>query len=292
MRILPCIFTVDFQELDGSPTETVASELSPEFWTGTGATRVFRCASRDRLQLIREFLGGYVPGGMRRPHSYTDISGLVVASSASTKPVGKISGQSDIRFANYPKTDVTITYKIPLETFEGFGGMVTLMETRREASEFVTSTSKNLFWFVDGVVNEQVDEFDAPGIINNLTEWTYEIRGARSLPSGLWGYPGKVNKYQVRSRTFGMRFPPETVLCCSPEISQERTFGGVIWNVRLRVLIKNNGTFAEPKGWNCFPRRSKDTEVDVKYERMMRAVDTAQDKIFYPLEDFKDIFVP
>lgn len=294
-RLVPCRITVDCEELEGSPTEVIASDLSPDFWTGTGATRVFRCASGDRMLLIREFLGGWYGSIFRLPHSYTDISGLVVATSAATKPVGKMSGLVDNRFANYPKTDVTITYKIPPETFEAYGGLVTVTETMREASEFVTCSTKGLFWYVDGVTNEQTDEFDAPGTINNLTEWTYEIRRARIVPPGVWGHPGKVNLYQAYSRTYDRYFPPETLLCCSPEVTIERTFSGTTYNILLRFLVKNNGTFAIPKGWNHFPRRSIITDTDVTYERMVRAVDAPDSaagwKVFYPLEDFVDIFI-
>ena len=142
IRILPCRFTVDFQELDGSPIERITTE----FWQGTGATRVFRCASGDRMQLIKELLGYRRGSIIRRPHQYLDISGFVMATSVSTKPIGKIVAQADNRFADYPETEIEVTYTIPPELFEAFGGLVTVTETLRDASEFITLTNQEMFW--------------------------------------------------------------------------------------------------------------------------------------------------
>ena len=296
IKIIPCRFTKDFQELDGSPTENIASDLSPAFFTGTNATRVFRCASRDRMRLAREFLGYRSGVVYRLPHSYSDIDNIVVATSIAMKPAGKIEAQDDARFANYPCTDITVTYSIPPETMRAFGSLVTVTETMREASEFITCANQGLFWYVDGITNEQTNEFDAPGIVNHLTEWTYEIRGSKYIPAGVWGHPGSVNQVSAYSRTFGRTFPPETVLCCSPEVTQEKSFSDLSYTIRLRFLIKNNGTYDAPRGWNHFPRRSDTTDVDVVYERMVRAIDAPNSsagwKIFYPLADFSDIYVP
>ncbi len=299
IRTIPCRFTVDFEELDGSPTEQITSDLTPAFFTGTSATRVFRCASGDRMRLAREFLG-YRSGVIYRlPHSYSDIANIVVATSIAMKPFGKMSGQRDNKFANYPKTDLTVTYTIPPEIVEAFGSLVTVTETMREASEFVTCSTKGLYWYVDGVNNEPTDEFDAPGVVNHLLEWTYEIRRSQYIPNGVWGHPGKVNEFAIYSRTFGKTFQPDTVLCCSPEVTQEKSFSDTSYNIRLRFLVKDNGLTASGDyalGWNHFPRRSDTTDTDVVYERIVRAKDapdtSAGWKIFYPREDFRDILVP
>ena len=294
MRRIPNRITVDCQELEGSPTE----EASAEFWQGTRATRIFQCASVDRIKLINEFLGYWsVPNTYHEPHSYIDLSFLCVATSAATKPFGKM-GQAriDPRFADYPKTIVIFSYSIPPETFEAFGGLVTVTESMQDASEFLTCSKKGLYWYVDGVTNELISDFDAPGKINNLMEWTYEIRRAQVVPAGVWGYPGSVNNATCHSDTYGRYFPVETLLCGSPEITVERTYNKTFYNIRLRFLVKNNGTLSAPKGWNHFPRRSITDDVDVSYERMVRAVDAPNTasgwKLFYPLADFSTIFVP
>lgn len=294
MRIVANRITVDFEELKGSPTEKV----SYDFWTGTGATRVVRCNSNVRLRLIQEFLGYWQGSIYHRPHPYLDLdpSGILVATDAATVPVGKITGQSDRRFADYPKVDVTITYSIPPEVFEAFGGLVSITESMRDASEFLTCDTKGLFWYVDGVTNEPISNFDAPGKINNLTEWTYEIRGAVRVPNGVWGYPGSVNQATSYSNTYDRYFPAETLLCCAPEVTKERNFNRTYYNIRLRFLAKNNGTLASPRGWNHFPRRHDTTIVDTSYERIVRAIDAPNTitgwKVFYPLADFSTIFVP
>lgn len=292
IRIVPHRFTVDFEELKGSPTES----LSRDFWKGTGAVRVFRCASADRIKLANELLG-YMAGFVYHlPHPYTDISRLLVATNIATNPVGKISGQDDAKFANYPKTDLTVTYTIPQETFEAFGGLVTVTETIQEASEFVTLPTKGLFWYVDGVANEPIREFDAPGKVNKLLEWTYEIRNAQFVPGIIWYNYGKVNAYSIYSRSLDTTFPAETLLCGSPTVVRETTYYSTGYNITLRFLIKNNGTFANPFGWNHYPRISDETSVDIEYERMVKAVDAPNTiagwKVFYQLSDFRTMFVP
>ena len=292
LRIVPQRFTVDFEEIDGSPTES----MSRDFWQGTGAVRTFRCASRDRIKLANEFLGYRVGNIQHLAHSYTDLSFLVVATSITTKPVGKISAQADNRFANYPKTDLVVTYSIPPETFEAYGGLVTITESIQEVSEFVTVPAKNLYWYVDGVTNELIDEFDAPSKINKLLEWTYEIRHAESVPNNLWLFHGKVNSERVYSHSLGTWWPAETLLCGSPSVVRERTFSSTFYNITLRFLIKMNPGASGVVGWNHYPRISDDTDTDVVYERMVRAIDapntTAGYKYFYPLADFSGLYIP
>lgn len=295
IRTVPNRITINYEELNGSPTEGG----SYDFWSGLGVAREVLCLSTDRLQLIKEFLGYWVGPTYHRPHPYLDLdpTGILVATHFTTKPFGKIEAQEyDTRLANYPKTIINFTYSIPPEAFEAFGGLVTVTESMRGASEFLTCSTKGLYWYVDGVANEPIDEFDAPGKVNDLTEWIYEIRGTQTIPAGVWGFPGSVNEAVCYSRTYDRRFPAETLLCMPPEVTQERTFTRTSYTIRLRFLAKNNGTYAAPLGWNHFPRRSITADVDVSYERMVRAVNAADTlagwKLFYPLADFSTIFVP
>jgi len=292
IRILPCLFTVDFEEMEGSPEERVSTE-----WQELGAIRVFRCAAGDRFQLAREFMGYTTVFGnvvkIHKAHSYSCIGADVQAVSAEIKPIGKMIAAPDIRFANYPKGEVRITYKLPPELFRAYGGLVSVTETLQAASEFVTVPIKGLFWYVDGINNEPITVGDAPGKINNLEEWTYEVRRARAVPAGVWNAPGYVNMKPVYSRSLDRYFPSETLLCRNPTVQREITFSDITFNITLRFLIKNNGTPSDPKGWNYFPRISK-PGASVSYEYMFDGKASITEKIFYTPLDFNKagIFVP
>lgn len=290
VQILPSRFTVDFEELDGSPTENISVE-----WEGISVNRSFRCAAADRMSLVKSFLGWTEYLGLNiiihRPHVYTYISNDLMAYNAAIKPEGKIQAViGDSRFANYPYATVEISYKIPQALMaECYGAFVTISETLQEASEFVTLPEEKLFWKVDGGVYLPLDLLDAPGKVNKLLEWTYEIRNALYMPPGIWGYPGHVNAYECYSRTFDIRFPAGTLLCGNPTVSKEVSFSATTFNILLRFLAKNNGTYLIPKGWNYFPNVGR-SGVDVSFEPIYDSA--GNPKIFYPFADFRNIFVP
>lgn len=293
MAVLPNKFTVSFSELDGSPLEKMSIDHQK-----IGVTRVFRCASRDRLQLVKEFLGYTEVVGssvkFHKPHSYVDIVNTLIAVDASTKPVGKIAGADDNRFAEYDSVDVEIVYRI-LQEETGvsspsavYSGLVTITEVMTDASEFVTVTTKGLFWGT-GAGRIPLDPSDAPGKINNMLEWTYQVRGARRVPWGVYGFPGHINGAAVYSKSTGITFPPETLLCGQPSIERVVSYSDTTFSISLRFLAKNNGTFSSPLGWNHFANTSKDGG-DISYERIYDKNDAA--KIFYPLNDFNAIIIP
>ncbi len=292
IRIVPQRFTVDFQEMEGSPTES----MSGEFWQGTGAVRTIRCDSRDRVKLANEFLGYRTYYVIHQPHAYRDLTSLLVATSIETKPIGVMTN-SPGPDANYAKTELVITYTIAPETFEAFGGLVTINESIREVSEFVTVPTKGLYWYVDGIHNEAIDEFDAPGKINKLLEWTYQIRHAYEVPTDAFLCYGKVNLYSVYSRSLGYWFQPQTLLCGAPDITKERTFNGNWYDITLKFSVKQNiGPGDTIVGWNHYPRSSDGDETDIVYERMVKAEDSPDNatgyKTFYPIVDFKNLYIP
>ena len=272
--------TINCEELEGSPVETA----SAEFWNGTSATRTFRCLSIDRIKLINEFLGYWDRNVWHEPHSYTDLTFLCVATSAATKPVGKMSGQLDNRFAQYPKTDVTFTYTIPPETYEAFGGLITITETVNSASEYLTFPAKSLFW--DAGQTEPLDPMDAPAKISHLTEWTYEARHVRNVPSGIFTFPGHINSIAVPSDTLRFIFPAGTLLCGVATVVRQTSFGRTDYDVTVKMLYKNNGDLTTPLGWNYFPNPSK-TGGPIEFGRIYDDGGTAKE--FYPAADLRPI---
>lgn len=290
VRILPARFTVNFEEKDGSPTESIAVE-----WTGFGVNRTFMVAASDRMQLIKEMLGyKEIIGGnliVHQAHEYRYISSLLTAVSASVKPLGAKMGTDpdDIRFANYADSVVDIVYKIPQwRMAEAYGGLISITETVQPTTEFVTISEQKLYW--DNTQTEELDSMDAPGLLIHGLEWTYEVRGALEVLPGVWGHPGKVNSRIVASNILGVWFPVGTLLCMPPTVVRELSFDAMpTYNITLKFVAKNNGTASSPKGWNWFPYFGK-TGANVTWQPIYD--DAGAEKIFYPYADFRDIIVP
>lgn len=284
IQVVPCQFYVPFEELKGSPEESISVE-----WQGVSARRTLQCATVHRVSLIRSFLGWTEVIGaniiIHRPHIYGIISNLLTACTAATKPFGQMSQEpGDARFADYPYCRIEIGYKILESTLAAAYGQVSITETLHDAGEFVTIPTKGLYWGTGGG-KEAIDEMDAPGKINRLLEWTIDIRGAVAVPAGVEGHPGKVNSVEEVSSSFGYKFPPGTLLCGNPTIVKEVSFAATTYDVTLRFLAKNNGTYVAPRGWNFFPRISA-AGATVSYERI---TDGTDNKDFYASADFSDI---
>ncbi len=176
--LVPHRFSVPFEELDGSPEELVTRT-----WGGTSATRRVKCLVRDRVTLVNELLGYTANWTIHPPAPYgPDILGIL-ASSVSIKPFGKLSqNQSDDKYANYDYCIIDISFEAMEKVLSGIYGYITITETLRDASEFVTLPTKNLFWGTGGGA-VAITPFDAPGKINAVGEWIYEISGASAVPS-------------------------------------------------------------------------------------------------------------
>jgi len=285
--VVPHRFSVPFEEMDGSPTEFVTRS-----WGGTGARRTLKCLTSNRVQLVNELLG-YVDyyGGTATIHPPApygpDILNIVV-SDVAIKPFGKM-GQisSDTRFADYDYSIIEVTFEAADKVLSSVYGYVSILETIRPASEFITLPTKELYWGVGGAA-EAIDAFDAPGKINKMLEWTYEIRGASAYPVEIWKHIGKVNYAVTTSASLGVTFGIETLLYAGPIVEKEITLSGTIYNITLRFIYKNNGPIGTPYGWNYFPRISAAGST-ITFENI---TDGTNPKLFYPYADFTEIFVP
>jgi len=211
-----------------------------------------------------------------------------MAIDVSIDPFGKVAGQvGDDRFATYDYALITVTYGIPQrETSEAYGGNVTVIETLRGASEFLTLPTEGLYWG-KGTSKKPITNLAAPGKISCLMEWTYAIRGALTLPSGFQTHPGKVNQYAAVSNTLGWTFPVETLLCNNPEQTRELSFDGASHDLTLKFMYKNNGTIANPKGWNYFPKPNAGGTA-LSWEPI---TDGTDDKEIYTPADFGDVII-
>lgn len=284
IMFIPNRMTYPFEELDGSPEEMVTST-----WAGSGATRRIKCLSVNRIGLINELLGWhrFIGGNVKiyLPQWYGPDMPNLVATSVVVKPFGKVSAGLDTRWANYEHVIIDINYEWNTKIQSSVYGLITLHETIQDVSDFVTLPTKNLYWDVGGS-KEAIDAFDAPGKINYGLEWSYEITGAYTVPEQIFDPVGKLNLYAIKAPGINRTFPPFTLLYASPVVESELTYSGTIYRIALRFLHKNNGTFADPKGWNWFPRVSA-SGADITYEPL---TDGTDNKNIYGGIDFRGVF--
>ena len=287
--LVPHRFTVPFnavEELDGSPLENFSSTRE-----NTGASRELKCKANVRLQLIRELLGYYEFVGLNTlvhpPHVFGPDMPNIMASNVTTKPFGRIRAvPGDPWFANYTDSILDVTYEVQEKVFSAIYGNVMITDLLTDASEFTTLSNKGLYWGTGGGA-VAADAAEAPGKINYLLEWTHTISGGCCIPPGLFAYVGHVNAAPMYSAALDVTFEAETLLYATPAISREVTFTGVVYEISLRFLYKNNGTAAAPRGWNHFARPSAGGAA-MTFERM---TDGTDDRVFYPLENWSS-FLP
>ena len=91
----------------------------------------------------------------------------------------------------------------------------------------------------------------------------------------------------MTSTSLGWTFPAGTLLCVNPEETREISFDSTTFDVVLKFIYKNNGTIANPKGWNYWPNVSE-SGASVIWEPMTDGTDS---KEIYEEEDFGDVIV-
>lgn len=274
--IIPCALNISFEEMDGSPIESIYGDIRK-----SSVIRTVRCLATVRANLIREFLGWteIIAGNVviHLPHYYGVIVGYLRASSADTIPHGRIKASiGDDRFADYEYSVITIKYEEPqFEYGEStlYGGYVSWKETLRSASEFITLAQEGLYWGIGGGKVE-IEDFEAPTLINVMTEWIVEVESIRTIPANLEDYPGKINSGIATTRS-GLTFPISTLLCSGIEKEVHVTPSGHTWNATFRFLYRK-------EGWNYFPRPST-VAAAISWERI---TDGTNNKQFYESADF------
>jgi len=288
LQIIPCSFSIPFHELDGSPEEVITNVT-----TGLQVRGRFICDWFYRIQLAKEFIGWTEAFGINivvhEPHRYSGISDWLIASDVSISPMGKMNSPDGSTFATYDKAIIEVIYRVPrLVETEVYGGQISITETIRSASEFLTYRSEGLYWGTGGD-KVALDGIEAPAMVHTMLEWSYNISGARSLPTALWGLAGMINDATVTSLSLGWQFPKGTLFYGNPVLSQELRLDEVVYSLALTFIYKNNGTFLSPKGWNYFPRTlPQSPSVDVSWERV---TDGTNEKNYYTEAPFGDIIV-
>lgn len=283
ISLVESIFSVPFEEMDGSPIETVSSTVS-----NVAATRIIRCPWGDRMQMAKEFVGWVEVMGANAtqhlPHQYVALSGTVFAKDVKMKPVSRImSSPEDNQIAAYDTAELTIEYKIQDIGAPGFaftqdqldiyGSSVIITESITVAMEFLTLPVEGLYWGF-GEDKVALANMSAPAKINTVLEWQYNITGAIYVPNARI-FPGKINADVVRSNSLDFTFPIGTLLCGVPIIRKVIKFDSTEYELGLRYYYKNNGVdkYGSICGWNHFPNVNVATS-SISWERITDGVDT------------------
>jgi len=245
--------TVNYAEIEGWPKENCR-------WNGKEATRLLKCAWADRIQLARELVGyGQLSGFdiiYHRAHRYApfkEIGDDAIALDVAIAPfAGSVPDPTSVKDAEYRYAYLTVKYGIPdydLPT----EGQTYVTESLEPASEFLTLPHEKLFWQINPT-KVPLESTEAPAKIIRMLAWVYTLNDLSSLPNEVYDLPGCVNKNDVYSWSLKRWFAWETLLCSDPSLRREGTSK---WSATFRFLYRNAGTFANPLGWNVFPRPSE-----------------------------------
>jgi len=277
ISLVEATFTIDFEEMDGSPVETLSRDFNK-----VASTRVIRCPWADRMQMAKEFIGWMeLMGGtsiQHLPHRYESINGEVMAKDVKMKPASRIQADEDDNMvAAYKTAELTIDYVVTQTQgaitwnqagLDIYGAAVLISETITVATEFLTLPHKGLY-FGTGETKVKLDTLSAPAKVCTVLEWHYNVSGAILVPIGSI-FPGRINSDEVVSTSLGYTFPAETLLCGAPVIRRETSFDTVEFNISLRYFYKNNGIDANGAacGWNHFPNPNYPDSAPISWERI------------------------
>ena len=255
--------TITYTEKAGSPKEYLTSkEVVVE--------RRLMCVWEDRLVLARELLGFWWGGIYYLPDMYLPQGNeklyYVYADDVNIEPV--ISGPK-VTGMGYEKALLTVTYRLQ-DFYQVDDDNVLITEHIEPASEFITLDREGL-GFGTGADRKELKEenMEAPSKINRMIDWVYTLHQQAWLFAYHFDLAGKVNNAVVRSRSLGVTFPAETLLCGNPSASREITrAGNYSWTITYRFTYKNEGTIAVPLGWNHFPRTDNADSGGINFERL------------------------
>ena len=280
--------TVSWSELKGSPHIL----LRPGY---AEVTRELRCAWNDAVTLCRELLGYWAgPSTYYRPHQYKEAgSGSerlynCYASEAKIDPYNAPSSNSG---EPWSQAKVTVYYTVR-DYMSYTDDNVWIEESFQSGSEFVVLDHRNIFF---GTGNDAVpiapDAIALPAHTEERLEWVFVVHNVPILRPGMFDYQNCVNNEGLSSPTTNLIFPTETLLFGNPTVTREDKTSSVgsfgSWTLTYRFHYKNNGTFADPKGWNHFPRTDNASgTTGLSFERLTNGSDSIP---IYPLVNYSDV---
>jgi len=267
-----CKITVDYVEVEGSPTGTIRQN-------GSGITCVFECAWKDVLLFAQQLAGYTVSRGgdiiTYRPHKYKDMNLFV--NEVEFKPIGTfVETPADKKTAEYKTAFLTAYYKSPEYGAgeEEEPGGVYATETFDPAVEFMTLPRQGLKWKSDGA---SISANEAPAILVPMMEWNYTLHRCPSVPNALLDIIGLVNNKTYKAKGMNQSFAVETLLCCNPHIANEvLSDGTTAYAITVKFLWR-------PWGHNKFPRPSISGSSGLVMDELQRVSDSADVKPYPPV---------
>jgi len=237
----------------------ILTRLTREYFGADGprVEQTFRVAWAERLTFIKEMLGGLSGGILYPPAKYepegNEAVGVLYARSAEIVPTEEPSRDPEL---SWGFAQVRITYGPPNVIDPPEGEDVYVTESLVASGEYLTLPRKGLFFGSgDGAVSLEDYDIEVPTKIMPMLEWQYIVHRYATIPSAILTLPGRINSSAVYSRSLGLTFPAQTLLCGPIEMTREYTsLGTLMPTVTWHFLYKNNGTMGAPKGWQHFPR--------------------------------------
>jgi hypothetical protein len=266
--------TVDYEELAGSRRERLSDD-------GVQVERQLICNWEDRITLAREALGywdslnyiwnGYITYPVYYPPDKYEPDGNtplfhVYAYDVMIEPYPTPPTTAGL---SYNKAKVTIYYKT--QDYQQIGdNEIYITESIEPCSEFLTLDKRGLY-FGTGATAVRLEDanIEVPTMISRMIDWVYTIHRVPSLTYHDFDIQGKVNANPVYSRALDITFPAETLLSGNPSAYRQiAKTGDFHWTVTHRFTYKNNGTIADPKGWNHWPRTDSASSTGIVWERI------------------------
>jgi len=279
MPVIPPAFTVPFEELEGSPTETISEE-------GRLVTRKLKCLWDDRYTLFRELLGttAVVDGDtgeqiIRTPDTYEEDPFMVTPMFARGVAIAPFDAKiedadGDGRTAKYGHAQLTVTYRTGRYQDETAGGGGTveqpdiiIEESLEPEAENISVEASNLVWESaskeanPGTKRVRIDPIGVPSKLEISLGWVVTFFNvADPINPAFFDHLGKINNTQITSQKFGRTFFADTLLYSS--FNAHRTFtteGAQSWTItcrfsnRVRLTARKSaidGLLMGALGWN------------------------------------------
>jgi hypothetical protein len=245
--------TIAFEELDGSPEETITDE-------GFAAVRTLKCAWADRRILAVELKGSALKIGSNTVYigaeSYPGVPSMTVADVQirpfHNKQTTTFDEANPTKLATYEHALLTVRYSTksfdPSSGIPGEGGDDIFATERLEpTAELLNLDTTNLFW--DASQTEPLGLQTPMSKLVPGLDYIYERRRVPQVPPATFTLVGKVNSGALISNTLGITFAAETLLYNPPTLDRETILlsdgstSVTAWNIVYRFTY-------DPEGWN------------------------------------------
>lgn len=250
---VPAVITVDYEELEGSPTlsyDTTTGELVGE--------RVLQCDWDDVFDLFAQLLGS-VEGGdpttggggvVYEPHRFP-WNTSILARSAKISGFGTVEQDPALvqKGNKYAKGRIAVRY-----SGGAFGGPLedpTEVEEKIEPTvRFITQGGRDLFWDDAGADPVDTNE-ELPGLMLRTFDYVARFPRMPIIRPELFSLIGACNQSQVLVPRLGYVFPAETLLYQLAGLDRVTTASGAgAFKAEVRLSY-------QPGGWNRFYRSSE-----------------------------------